>query len=99
MDFEVAAFQAAQESFPNSQLFGCLFHMTKNLRRRLEHEPGAMQEYRENAEFAHLARTVAAVAFVPIPRIEEALEVLEDHLPPELIFLLSWLEDNCWSVY
>ena len=38
VDFEIAAFQEAQRAFPNAQLFGCLFHLTRNMKKKLTEE-------------------------------------------------------------
>ena len=40
MDYEIAAMQAANRIFPNAQLFGCLFHLTRNIKRHLSTVPG-----------------------------------------------------------
>ena len=93
MDFEVAAFQAAQQVFRNSQLYGCLFHFVRNMKKQLQTVSGALQRYRNYADFALNCRTVTVTAFVPINRIDEALQTLERQLPQDVEFLLDWIED------
>ncbi len=34
-DFELAAFQKMLTEFPDSQIFGCFFHLTKNLKKQI----------------------------------------------------------------
>jgi len=77
LDFEIAAFQEVQAAFPNVLLFGCLFHLTRNMKKKLT-EQQLMSRYNSDAEFALQARMVVAVAFVPIASVEAALEVLSD---------------------
>ena len=93
MEYEIAAMQAANRIFPNAQLFGCLFHLTRNIKRHLSTVPGAMQKYNNNPEFALHCRTVIALAFVPLLRMDEALQCLENNLPQGLDFLIDWIED------
>ena len=94
MDFEIAAFQAAQLAFPGTQILGCFFHFVKNMKKHLTQEPDATRRYRNDADFSLHCKCVAAVAFVPLQRIDEAMAALQTHLPPECQFLLDWLEDN-----
>ena len=35
IDFEFAAFQEAQSAFLNEQLFECLFHVTRNMKKKI----------------------------------------------------------------
>jgi len=93
IDFEVAAFNAIHRHFPGAQLFGCLYHLTKNARKKLASVPGSIQRYQEDPEFAHHCRCVIAVAFVPINDVDRALTVLEQNLPRDVKFLLDWFEE------
>ena len=93
MDFECAALQAAQQAYPNSEIFGCLFHFVHNMKKHLQATAGALQRYRNDATFALHCRTVTALAFVPPNRINEALQTLENQLPQEIEFLNDWVED------
>jgi len=47
------------------------------------------QHYRNDSTFALNCRMVTAVAFVPIQRIDKALQTLENCLPDDLEFLLE----------
>jgi hypothetical protein len=96
VDFEIAAFQEAQSAFPNAQVFGCLFHLMRNMKKKLADEQ-LLGRYNTDAEFALQARMIVATAFVPINSIDAALDVLNDGqtgLDPLLQPVLDWLEDN-----
>jgi hypothetical protein len=96
IDYEIAAFQEAQSAFPNAQLFGCLFHLTRNMRKKLAAEQ-LLARYDSDADFALQARMVVAVAFVPVNSIDAALDALNDvqtGLDPALQSVIDWLEDN-----
>jgi len=51
------------------------------------------QRYRNDSTFALNCRIVTAIAFVPVQRIDKALQTLENRLPDDLVFLLEWMED------
>ena len=38
MNYEIASFQEMQMTFPNAQIFGCLFHLTRNMKKKLTNE-------------------------------------------------------------
>ncbi|CAI6358531.1 unnamed protein product [Macrosiphum euphorbiae] len=60
-DFELAAFTAIKDAFPNVQIFGCYFHLCQNFRSKLD--------------------------------LDDALDILSESLPEELIDILDWFED------
>lgn len=96
IDFEIAAFQEAQSAFPNAQIFGCLFHLVRNMKKKLTDEQ-LLGRYNTDAEFALQARMIVATAFVPITSIDTALDVLNDvqtGLDRQLQPVVDWLEDN-----
>lgn len=96
IDFEIAAFQEAQTAFPNAQLFGCLFHLTRNMKKKLT-ELQILGRYNNEPEFALQARMIVAVAFVPLDEVDNALDALNEqqtNLDAELQPVLDWLEDN-----
>lgn len=96
IDFEIAAFQEVQSAFPNAQLFGCLFHLTRNMKKQLT-DAQLLGRYNSDPEFALQARMIVAIAFVPVSAIDTALDALNDPrngLAPELQPIVDWLEDN-----
>ena len=90
MDLELAAFQAARATYPNPQIFGCFFHFIKNMKKHIAGTPNALSRYRTDADFELQWKSVAAVAFVPLQRIDKAMSTLEETLPAECEFLLMW---------
>ena len=92
MDFEQSAFQPVQEAFPNAQLFGCLFHLVKNLKKQLR-EADLATRYKNDADFALEARMIVALAFVPLDALDDVLEALEG-LDSDLEPVTSWFEVN-----
>lgn len=96
IDYEIAAFQEVQTAFPNAQLFGCLFHLTRNMKKKLTDEQ-LLGRYNTDANFALQARMIVALAFVPIDSIEDALDALSDPqtgVHGDLQPILDWMEDN-----
>ncbi|KAB0804478.1 hypothetical protein PPYR_01448 [Photinus pyralis] len=55
---------------------------------------GLMPEYQNDEEFSLKARMVTALAFVPVKRLEDAVDQLSNYLPNQLHPLLDWFEDN-----
>ena len=92
-DFEQAALNSIRYAFPGVQLFGCLFHLQKNMRKKLSDE-GLMSLYNNNPDFALAARKIVALAFVPPTSMEDAFEDLCNETPHELQPILNWFEDS-----
>lgn len=93
LDFEFAVINGFRSTFPLAELNGCLFHLVKNLKRKLTEER-LIGQYNDNADFALHARMIPALAFVPINEIENGLEVLNNALPDELGPILDYFEDK-----
>lgn len=79
-DYEIAAINAIKTVFPGANIHGCLFHLMKNLRKKLS-EFHLMQRYNNDSLFAlNNARMIISIAFVPKTKIEEAFLLLSDEL-------------------
>ncbi|KAL4107919.1 hypothetical protein QTP88_018188 [Uroleucon formosanum] len=91
-DFELAAFTAIKDAFPNIQIFGCYFHLCKNFRSKLG-ELHLISRYKNEPEFCIQVKSIIALAFVPISDLDDALDILSESLPEELIDVLDWFED------
>ena len=94
MDYELAAIQAARSAYPQAQLFGCFFHLVKNMQKHLATIPNALTRYKTDANFALHCKAIIATAFAPTSQIDQAMLALEQHIPSNLTFLLDWFEDN-----
>ncbi|KAL4097696.1 hypothetical protein QTP88_022427 [Uroleucon formosanum] len=91
-DFELAAFTAIKDAFPNVQIFGCYFHLCQNFRSKLG-ELHLISRYKNEPEFCIQVKSIIALAFVPISDLDDALDILSESLPEELIDVLDWFED------
>uniref|UniRef100_A0A2C9LH34 MULE transposase domain-containing protein n=1 Tax=Biomphalaria glabrata TaxID=6526 RepID=A0A2C9LH34_BIOGL len=93
MDFEQAAIGALQSTYPLCAIHGCLFHLTKNMRKKLADE-NLLSMYNNDPEFALAARMIVALAFVPIEDLDMAVETLANELPLHLTPIINWFEDT-----
>jgi len=93
LDFEMAVMNSVRQAFPRAELHGCLFHLTKSMRRQVS-ENGLLQCCNVEPRFALHARIIAALAFVPIDNLYDAFDALSMELANELTPILNWLEDN-----
>ncbi|KAF0988924.1 hypothetical protein HZS_196 [Henneguya salminicola] len=92
IDFEQAAIGSFRTTFPNCAIHGCLFHLTKNMRRKLSDE-GLLRRYNTDHDFALAARMIVAFSFVPIEEIDVAFEALETEIGKDFIPILNLFED------
>ncbi|KAF1744280.1 hypothetical protein MXB_1829 [Myxobolus squamalis] len=72
IDFEQATVSAARSTFPDVSIHGCLFHLTKNMRKKLSDE-GLLRRYNTTPDFSLAARIIVAIAFVPSHRIGDLM--------------------------
>ena len=91
-DYELNAFRAVSERYPNAEIHGCFFHFVKNFKRCIRNND-LETLYNEDVNFALLSRMIPALAFVPPNTIEDSFMELSNFLPPELNPVLDWLED------
>jgi len=89
LEFEMAVMNSVLQTFPRAKRHGCLFHLTKRIRRQLS-ENILLQRYNAELRFALHARMIVVLAFVPIDNLDDAFDALSNELTP----ILNWLEDN-----
>ena len=92
-DFEKALMNAMSAAFPAAELHGCLFHLVKNLKKKLT-ELGLMTRYQRDPDFSLAARMITALAFVPPSNLDVAIAELATYLPPDLMPVLKYFENT-----
>jgi hypothetical protein len=88
INFEQAAIEAIQATFLSCAIHGYLFHLTKNMRKKLADE-GLLRRYNTNPDFALVARMLVALSFVPIEDLDVALEALENEIMEDLTPIIN----------
>lgn len=68
LDFERAAINAVKEAFPQVNVNCCFFHLSQNIFRKICNF-GLRQRYIQDVDFAHKMRMIAAIAFVPLDKV------------------------------
>lgn len=91
IDFEKAAINAIRDQFPETSIFGCLFHLMKNMRKCLSKNQ-LLRDYNNSADFALECRMVPALAFVPVVDVPTAFEELQRVLNTDKEPLLEYFE-------
>ena len=76
-DFETGILPQFRSVFPDHIIKLCYFHLTQNLQKNVSNKH--KKQYSNDENFAQAVRLLAALAFVPLDRIESALEVILDH--------------------
>lgn len=93
-DFELAAINAFQETFPEVIMTGCHFHLGQNIWRRLQAE-GLQAKYVSDVAFASKVKCLTALAFLPPDRVTTAYEeLIRSDAFRELDPLLDYFEEN-----
>ena len=61
--------------YPNSNVYGCLFHLSKNVYKKVQAN-GLASLYLNDQVFRNNIRMICALAFVPIPDIQRSFNAL-----------------------
>ena len=78
-DFELAAINSVNTTYPNSDPSGCLFHLSKNIYNRVQEE-GIHVPYNNNVnDLQTNLRMLAALAFVPENDVEQSFNMLRSN--------------------
>ena len=64
-DYETAIINAAENTFPGISIYGCYFHFTKAIWRKVQ-QLGLSVQYRQIADVRNFIRRVMALGFLPI---------------------------------
>ncbi|KAL8610282.1 hypothetical protein ACOMHN_062014 [Nucella lapillus] len=98
-DFEQAIIMSVRLEFPRARVVGCLFHFCQALWKKVKALGGVVQ-YKEDEETRKYIRRCAALAFVPIERLDEAWLEIQAGVEDEPLttafsdyFVTTWLDD------
>ena len=72
-DFERGVISALETDYSNNQHFGCYFHFTKAIFRKIQ-EYGLDTHYRESPLLKFFFRKIMSLPFLPADRIMEMIE-------------------------
>ena len=75
VDFDIGAINAVRGEYPKSNVYGCLFHLSKNVYKKVQAN-GLAELYLNDQVFRKNIRMVCALAFVPIPDIQRSFNAL-----------------------
>ncbi|XP_050065958.1 uncharacterized protein LOC126555038 [Aphis gossypii] len=78
-DFELSVINTIKKKYPDADIHGCLYHLTNN---------------KNDTDFSIFIKMVVALSFVPIEKLDAAIQNLGDDLSECLQPLLDWFEDN-----
>ena len=83
VDFELAAINALRATFPDTELQGCLYHLSQCVYRDVQ-DAGLQARYAADDALSLATRMLVAIAFVPVNDIIDSFELLQEELPNEL---------------
>ncbi|CAF1175010.1 unnamed protein product, partial [Rotaria sordida] len=93
-DFEMSLIKVIKGKLPNAIHHGCFFHFTQSLYKHIN-SLGLSTAYLENEDLRLACRSAMALALLPQDHIEEALELLKNESPEELIDFFKYFH-NQW---
>ena len=85
-------------TYPNSDPSGCLFHLSKNIYKRVQEE-GLQVPYNKNVnDLQTNLRMLAALAFVPENDVEQSFNMLRNHCGQTEVPVLDYFQRTCVGV-
>ncbi|KAF7685046.1 hypothetical protein CDIK_4205 [Cucumispora dikerogammari] len=97
LDFEIAAINAARETFPHSKVQGCLFHFGQSLWKKLQNL-SLSQKYKNDKNFNQTVRMLLNLAFVPpvdvIKQYSSIIKIYKKTENKELQKFLKYFENT-----
>ena len=93
VDFELAALNTVRVTFPDTELQGCLYHLSQCVY-RLVQDAGLQAQYAADHALSLATRMLVAIAFVPVNDIIDSFELLQEELPNELQPVTDYFEDT-----
>ena len=92
-DFEIAAINAASETFPDADTSGCFFHLKSNVWKKIQ-ALGLQDHYNYDDQFALHLRMITALAFVPPDVFERLSDLIRLQYGEEADELLDYFEST-----
>jgi hypothetical protein len=80
VDFEAAVISAINKVFPDSVITGCNCHLNKCLWRQIQNIFLTV-EYKEDEEVRIICRMCAALAYLPIDKVQEGWLMIMESVP------------------
>ena len=93
VDFELAVLNAITTSFPDSSKKGCFFHFSQAIFKKIQ-SLGLQVRYKDDEDFAHKVRMLAALAFVPEADVIDAFEAVSEDFPFDAQAVIDYFEDT-----
>ena len=93
VDFELAALNAPRGTFPDTELQGCLYHLSQCVYRHVQ-DAGLQAQYAADDALSLATRMLVAIAFVPVNDIIDSFELLQEELQDELQRVTDYFEDT-----
>lgn len=93
IDFEIAVINSINAVFPRAEIKGCFFHLCQNVYRKVQ-ALGLQQLYQNDTNFAIQVRMIAALTFVPLDKVIEHFENLQEHFIDAVSPVLDYFEDT-----
>lgn len=92
-DFEIGLFKAVKNTFPETKVIGCFFHLGQILWRKIQ-ELRLTEVYRASEVTRLQCKMIIALAFVPIRDVQFSFEIIAEDFAEELQPLLIYWEKN-----
>lgn len=91
-DFELASIQAVKDTFPNTNVTGCFFHLGQSLWRHVQNA-GLYNSYVTNDDIRTQVKSLLALAFLPVDEVPAAFDELTENFAAELQQVSNYFED------
>ena len=92
VDFEKAAMNALENKFI-ACVYGCFFHLSQNIYRRIQAD-GLATAYQQDADLALKLKMLPCLAFVPEIDVIDCFSILMEEYPQSGMTVAKYFEDN-----
>ena len=93
-DFELSFTKAVKKLFPNTQIFGCSFHLDQMMRRRVQkHGSQSNLSQAKNVNLRSDLHSLTALAFVPVADVSDNFNDLVETIDPSLAMVVAHIHN------